>query len=156
MLSCVPLLCPGIIGTCRPVGNRNVWTRPNSPIKGTTTNSVLTDKDLYPDTGLGPVRASTPFHPGTGSAARLGSLCYCLNMKRWTKSRNIRFMKLKLFSVATTALTTDNVDILTHKPPTFWCFRRTEKSDYKLRQVRLCVCPSIWSKQAPARWIVMK
>jgi hypothetical protein len=29
MLSCVPLLCPAIIGPCRPVENRNVWTRPS-------------------------------------------------------------------------------------------------------------------------------
>jgi len=28
MLSCVPLFCPAIIGTCRPVENRNVWRRP--------------------------------------------------------------------------------------------------------------------------------
>jgi hypothetical protein len=28
MLSCVPLLCPVIRGTCGPVKNQNVWTRP--------------------------------------------------------------------------------------------------------------------------------
>jgi hypothetical protein len=28
MLPCVLLLCPAIIGTCRPVENRKVWTRP--------------------------------------------------------------------------------------------------------------------------------
>ena len=28
MLSCVPLLCPAISGTCRPGENRNMWTRP--------------------------------------------------------------------------------------------------------------------------------
>jgi hypothetical protein len=27
MLSCIPLLCPAISGTCRPGENRNVWTR---------------------------------------------------------------------------------------------------------------------------------
>jgi hypothetical protein len=119
----------------------------NSPIRGTTTNSVLTDKDLYPATGLGPVRASTPFHPGTGSAARLESLCYCLNTKRWTKSRNIRFVKLKLLSEAITALTTDNVDILARKPPTFRRFRKTAKSVYQLRHVRLSVCLSVHMEQ---------
>jgi len=29
MLSCVPLLCPAITGTCWPFENRNVWTWPN-------------------------------------------------------------------------------------------------------------------------------
>jgi len=28
VLSCVPLLCPAISGTCRLAENRNVWTRP--------------------------------------------------------------------------------------------------------------------------------
>jgi hypothetical protein len=32
MLSCVPLLCPAISATSRPVENRNVWTRPNAEI----------------------------------------------------------------------------------------------------------------------------
>jgi hypothetical protein len=34
MLSCVPLLCPAIIGTCRPVENRKVWTRPDHTATG--------------------------------------------------------------------------------------------------------------------------
>jgi hypothetical protein len=112
----------------------------NSPIRGTILNSVLTDTDLYPVTGLGPVRASTPFRPGTGSAAGLEWLCYFLNMTRWTQSRNIGFIKLKLLSEAITALNSDNVRILVRKPPTFRRVRKTAKSSYQLRNIRLSVC----------------
>jgi hypothetical protein len=44
MLSCVPLLCPAIIGTCRLVENRNVWTRP----KVTTLPKVCTPVRCQP------------------------------------------------------------------------------------------------------------
>jgi len=37
MLSCIPLLFPAIIGTCRPVENRNMWTRPTGQMAGAWT-----------------------------------------------------------------------------------------------------------------------
>jgi len=95
---------------------------------------------LYPVTGLGPVGASTPFRPGTGSAASLEWLFYFLNTKRWTKSRNIGFIKLKLLSEAITALNTDTVGVFVRKPPNFRRVRKTAKSGYQLRNVRLSVC----------------
>ena len=122
---------------------RSVTPRPagaNSPIRGT-------DKDLYPVTGLGPVRASTPFRPGTGSAAGLERLCYFLNTKRWTKSRNIGFIELKLLSEAITALNTDNVGILVRMPRTVGAFAKLRKAAISfVMTVCLCVCPSIWNE----------